>query len=157
MAHYEDSPRGGPPPIDDDLPPERREVAGRLFDIFKRAVSAGAGVIFAPQDAEGKDPKRGGALELPKEVIQYLFGAAENLQEAILKIIGHELRKFLEHVDLGGEIQKILTSTSFEIKTEIRFIPNDQAIGSVSPSVKAKVRARRQKGDKETVVEEDIE
>lgn len=151
MAHYEDT-RNHSFEEEDDAP-ERPEVVGRLVDIFKRAVSAGASVIFASPDQDGKDRK--GPLELPKEAIQYLLSAAEGMQTAILRIIGNEIRKFLEHVDIGNELQKILTSTSFEIKTEIRFIPNDQAV--VSPSVRAKVRAKRQKGDKEDIVaEEDL-
>ena len=146
MAPYDYDQEGAP--AEDS--PDKKELVGRLVDIFKRAISTGAGVIFSPPDAEGKR----GALELPKEVIQFLLGAADNLQESILRIIGAEIRKFLERLDIGGELQKILTSTSFEIKTEIRFIPNDQAV--VSPKIKAKVRAKRQHEDKEVVVEEDL-
>jgi hypothetical protein len=39
---------------------------------------------------------------------------------------------------------------SFEVKTEIRFIPNDEKFGGVEPDVKAKVRVKRGKEDKET-------
>jgi hypothetical protein len=161
MAHYEDNPRHSPPSEEES--PERREVVGRFVDLFKRAVSAGAGAIFSDDDKNNKDSREGregregrerrGAFELPKEVIQYFLGALDGMQESILRIIGNELRKFLEHVDIGGELQKILTSTSFEIKTEIRFIPNDQA---VSPSVKARMRVKRQKEDSETITEQDL-
>ena len=58
------------------------------------------------------------------------------------RIVSREIRIFLENVDFGGEIAKILTSVSFEIKTEIRFIPNDQA---VKPQIKNKVDAKRVK------------
>jgi hypothetical protein len=37
----------------------------------------------------------------------------------------------------------MLTTLSFEVKTEIRFIPNDQKYGGVEPDVKAKVRLKR--------------
>ncbi len=37
----------------------------------------------------------------------------------------------------------MLTSLSFEVKTEIRFIPNDSAV--VKPEVKSTVRARRRR------------
>jgi hypothetical protein len=149
MANYEDPPRGE----HDDDSPERREVVGRLFDIFKRAISTGANVIFSPQDGENKG--KHSTLELPKEVVQYLFSAAGDMREALLRMVGNEIRRWLEALDIGTELQKILTSTSFEIKTEIRFIPNDQALG-VSPSVKAKMRTKRQKDNETSVTEEEL-
>jgi hypothetical protein len=157
MAHYEDKPKT--PHIEDEPESLRGEVVGRFVDIFKKAVSTGASVIFSDKDKDDddkdKDKEKRSRLELPKEILQYLFSTVDGMQEAVLKIIGHEVSKFLEHVDLGGELQKILTSTSFEIKTEIRFIPNDQAV--VSPSIKAKIRAKRNKdGKEEDILEEEV-
>jgi hypothetical protein len=37
----------------------------------------------------------------------------------------------------------MLTMLSFEVKTEIRFIPNDEKYGGVEPDVKARVRLKR--------------
>ena len=62
----------------------------------------------------------------------------------VLRIVGQEVRRFLETVNLSGELQKLLTSLSFEIKTEIRFIPNDAA---VKPDVKNKVTVKRSRED----------
>ena len=53
-----------------------------------------------------------------------------------------EFREFLESARFNEELAKILTQLSFEIRTEIRFIPNDQAL---RPSVKT--RARIKSGD----------
>ena len=82
MANYEDPPRGE----HDDDSPERREVVGRLVDIFKRAISTGANVIFSPQDGENKG--KHSTLELPKEAVQYLFSAAGDMREALLRMVG---------------------------------------------------------------------
>jgi hypothetical protein len=50
----------------------------------------------------------------------------------------------------------MLTMISFEIKTEIRFIPNDKKLGR--PRVKHRVALkRRRKGKEETVAEESSE
>src|SRR5688572_27865716 len=108
MPNYEDLPPRSEPADDDS--PERRKVVGQLFDIFKRAVSAGANVIFSPQDGENKNKHP--TLELPKGVVQYLFSAAGDLTEALLRMIGNEIRQWLEALDIGTELQKILTSTS---------------------------------------------
>ena len=46
------------------------------------------------------------------------------------------------------EIQKVLTSLSFEIRTEIRFIPNDEAVGGVKPDIKVgEMSIKRKKED----------
>ncbi|MFW2390404.1 MAG: hypothetical protein ACN4G0_18860, partial [Polyangiales bacterium] len=48
---------------------------------------------------------------------------------------------FLEATDIAGEFYRALTSLSFEVKTEIRFIPNDA--GGVRPQVKARAVQKR--------------
>ena len=47
--------------------------------------------------------------------------------------------------NLAEELAKALTTLSFEIKTEVRFIPNDSRLGA-SPDVRSRVRVKR-KGD----------
>ena len=49
----------------------------------------------------------------------------------------------IEHTELAEEMKKVLTSLSFEIKTEIRFIPSDTAV--VKPDVKSSVKTRRKR------------
>ena len=65
---------------------------------------------------------------LPKEVVGHVMRHVDQGKDEIVKVVGHQTRKFLEGIDLGHEIQKVLTSVSLEFKTELRFIPNDQAI-----------------------------
>ena len=65
---------------------------------------------------------------LPKEVVGHVMRNVDQGKDEIVKAVGYQTRKFLEGIDLGHEIQKVLTSVSLEFKTELRFIPNDQAI-----------------------------
>ncbi|MCA9524625.1 MAG: hypothetical protein KC609_26845 [Myxococcales bacterium] len=81
------------------------------------------------------------AAVIPKDAVNYLFSQLDNSKNEILRIFARELHQFLEQINLGTELQKILTSVSFEIKTEIRFIPNDESV--LKPTVKAKVRPKR--------------
>ncbi|HMG21525.1 MAG TPA: hypothetical protein VK607_09425, partial [Kofleriaceae bacterium] len=55
-----------------------------------------------------------------------------------------ETREFLANLNVSEEIAKILTTLSFEIKTEIRFIPNSDRFVGAEPDVKASVRLKRQ-------------
>jgi hypothetical protein len=56
-------------------------------------------------------------------------------------VVAREVREFLQATDLASEMRKALTSLSFQINTEIRFVPNDS--GGVKPEVKSKVTPRR--------------
>ena len=50
----------------------------------------------------------------------------------------------MEHTNLADELAKMLTTLSFEIKTEVRFIPNDARPGvRPIPDVRSKVNVKR--------------
>lgn len=93
-----------------------------------------------------------GDKNIPKELAGFLLGQIDATRRGILRIVSNEIKVFLENVDFGGELAKILTTLSFEVRTEIRFIPNDERL---KPSVKNTVRVKREKrGDGEPEPEE---
>jgi len=61
----------------------------------------------------------------------------------VFDVIARETREFLANLNVSEEIAKILTTLSFEIKTEIRFIPNSERFIGAEPDVKASVRLKR--------------
>ena len=81
-----------------------------------------------------------GDKNIPKELAGFLLGQIDATRRGILRIVSNEIRIFLENVDFGGELAKILTTLSFEVRTEIRFIPNDERL---KPSIKNTVRVKR--------------
>jgi hypothetical protein len=136
---------------DDDTPPDngaaadaprdeeprdkqhRGRLEGFIPDIVKRTFYAGLGAVFTTEEGIRKIASD---LKLPKDVANYLIQSAAASKDELFRVVGKELRGFLETVNISGELQKLLTSLSFEIKTEIRFIPNDEAIAGVKPDVK---------------------
>lgn len=80
---------------------------------------------------------------VPKEIAGYVFSQIDDTKNATVRVVAREVREFLEAADLATELQKALTKLSFEIRTEIRFIPNDS--GGIKPEVKAAVAPRRDK------------
>src|SRR5437763_17093728 len=88
-------------------------------------------------------------LRLPKDVANYLMQQAASSNDELFRVVGKEMRGFLETVNISGELQKLLTSLSFEIKTEIRFIPNDEAVAGLKPEVKVGRMTFRRKKDKD--------
>jgi hypothetical protein len=124
---------------DDDSgrPEDQEEKRGRLEqfipEIVKRTFYAGLGAVFTTEEGIRKMAHD---FQLPKDVANYLVQQAGASKDELFRILAKELRGFLESVNLSGELQKLLTSLSFEVKTEIRFIPNDEAVGGVKPYIK---------------------
>jgi len=122
----------------DDVPPEEasrilKGLEGLIPDVVKRTMS---NVLWSDDGVRSLLTEK----NLPKEVVGYVLGQVDATRRGILRIVSKEIRVFLENMDFGGEIAKILTTLSFEIRTEIRFIPNEER---VVPSVRNSVRVRR--------------
>ncbi len=130
---------------------ERRWSEGVLRDALRKAVEkgieAGVGTLRSADSA-----LRGVTLDgkLPKELIGYVFASVDETKNALVRGVAKEVRDFLEATDIEGEFYRALTSLSFEVKTEIRFIPNDA--GGLRPQVRARAvqRRKRRKGVVET-------
>jgi len=76
-----------------------------------------------------------GELKLPKEIANHILSQIDETKHAALAVIAKETRLFLEKTNIGDELAKALTQVAFEIRTEVRFVPNDKATGVV-PKVK---------------------
>ena len=126
MISDDDEPESGP-----DEPEKvdgRRRFEGAISNAIKRAVEkaveSGMGRL-----AEGPE-KIGhlmGEMKLPKEVLSYLYTQIDDNKTGLYRVMAKEIRDVLEHTELADVLTNVLTRLSFEIKTEIRFVPNDAA------------------------------
>ena len=126
----------------------RQRLEHLVPELVKKTFAAGMGAAFSTEEGIRKIARQ---VSLP-DVAGYIASSADGAKDKVWEIIARETREFLSTLNLTEEIAKILTTLSFEIKTEIRFIPNsDRMIGS-EPDVKASVRLKRNdsgdKGDK---------
>lgn len=114
-------------------------------ELVRKTFTAGLGAVYSTEEGIRKIAKD---INLP-DVAGYLASSADATKDRVMEVVARETREFLEHINFSEEIAKLLTTLSFEIKTEIRFIPNsDRFIGS-EPDVKASVRLKRaEDGDK---------
>lgn len=129
----------------------RKAVEGFVPDIFKRSLTSGIGSLFMSDDGLRSlvaDKK------LPKEAVGYLIGQADATKREFMRIVSREIREFLETMDFGGELTKILTSISFEIRTEVRFIPNDAA---VKPNMRNRVKVKKTRKNEDGEEVEEVE
>jgi len=152
MSNDEERPSRFPPPDPDqdplpgvgeaegerpkDASERRRRLEGLIGEAFRRAVERGmeAGVGTLKMADKLRDAVDD--VPLPKEMAGYVFSQIDDTKNVLVRVVAREVREFLDATDVANELQRALTSLSFEIKTEVRFIPNDS--GGVRPSVKAK-------------------
>jgi len=88
-----------------------------------------------------------GELRLPKEILAVIFAQLDETKNGLYRVFAKEMRDFLEHTNFSDEIARVLTTLSFEIKTEVRFVPNDSRLGA-TPDIRARVRVKKADSDK---------
>jgi len=118
----------------------RHRVESWVPELVKKAVAAGVGAVFTTEESIRRLTKE---MPMPKEVAGYLVNTASSTKDELFRVVAREIREFLSSVNLSEEVAKMLTTLSFEIKTEIRFIPNAEKYTGVEPDVKARVRLKR--------------
>ena len=124
-------------PEDDGL---RRRLEQFIPDIVRRTILGGIGAVFTSEEAIRK---LAGEVTLPKDVVSFLLQSANNSKDEVLRVVAKEVRSFLESANLSHELAKLLTQLSLELKTEVRFIPNDEAVGGVKPDMKRSMTLKR--------------
>ncbi len=119
---------------------ERRILERIVPEIIKRMVEAGYEKI-----SEGPENVRKVArdLKLPKEALGVIFAQLEETKNGLYRAVAREVRDFLENTNVSEELTRALTSLSFEIKTEVRFIPNDSRSRPPVPDVRSRVSVKR--------------
>ncbi|MEO7113304.1 MAG: hypothetical protein ABI183_22890 [Polyangiaceae bacterium] len=109
---------------DGDGDDKRRRLEGVIPELIRRAVVAG---VEKATEAPDSIKHLVGDLKLPKEIAHYLFAQVDETKNGLFRVVAKEMRDFLEHTNLSGEMTKMLTSLKFEVSTTIRFRPNDGA------------------------------
>jgi hypothetical protein len=134
-----------PPSPKDHDEPERDEsrVERALREVVRKVIEAGYERL-----SEGPENVRHlmSELKLPKETLGALFGTLDDTKNGLYRVVAREVRDFLEHSNLAEDIVRGLTALSFEIKTEVRFIPNDARPNRPTPDVRSKVSVKRGSG-----------
>jgi hypothetical protein len=126
----------------------RRRLDSVIPELIKRAVEIGVEkAVEAPENLK----EYVGGLKLPREMAGYILAQVEETKNGLFRVVAKEIRDFLEHTNIGSEMQKALTTVQFEINTTIRFKPNDAVGGAEGepvkmpkPEVKADVTLKRE-------------
>ena len=123
----------------DDPEVDRRPLERIVPEIVKRIIEAGLEKI-----SEGPENVRKvmADLKLPKEALGAIFGQLDETKSGIYRVVAREVREVLERTNFADELTRALTAVSFEIRTSVRFVPND-AGDRPSPEVRHKVSVKK--------------
>lgn len=96
-------------------------VEGFIPELVRKAVERSVQAVL--QSEEGM---RGVVSALmPREVLSNVVQQLDGAKRDVVTAVGRELQTFLQNLNVGEELTKILTSVRFEINTSVRFIPNE--------------------------------
>jgi hypothetical protein len=115
--------------------------------LIKRALETGLEKLAeAPENARNLLNE----MKLPKEVLSLILSQLDETKNGLYRVVARETRDFLQQTNIAEEVARVLTTLSFEVKTEVRFIPNDSRLGA-SPDVRSRVRVKKAENDRRSV------
>jgi hypothetical protein len=118
---------------------DRRPLERIVPEIVKRILEAGFEKL-----SEGPENVRKvvGALDLPKEALAAILSQLDETKSGLYRVVAREVREMLERTNFADDLVRALTAVSFEIRTSVRFVPND-AGDRATPEVRHKVAVRK--------------
>jgi len=76
-------------------------------------------------DAAAAAAAASGLADFVRRAVSASVGVAAKSKDDIMRAAGTEMRSWLEHLNLNEELAKALARLVIEVKTEVRFRPND--------------------------------
>jgi hypothetical protein len=114
--------------------------------VIKRVLETGLEKLAeAPENARNLVNE----MKLPKEILSLLLSQLDETKSGLYRVVARETRDFLQQTNIAEEVARVLTTLSFEVKTEVRFIPNDSRLGA-TPDVRSRVRVKKADGDRKS-------
>ena len=115
---------------------------GLLPEFVRRAVERSVDVLLNADD----DTRKMVAALVPRELLQSITQQVDVAKRDAVAMVGREMQTFLQNLNVGDELRKVLTSVSFEITTQVRFVPNED--GTLRSEVKTAARPAVVRGGK---------
>lgn len=113
-------------------------------DLVRKAVLSGLGAMVMTEEGLGK---LAGQLKLPKEVLGTVLAKADETKAEFSRVLGEEIRRFLNSELMRQEVLKMLGEMTIEIRAEVRLRPDPEAKGNLVPKVELTDTSVR-RGDK---------
>jgi hypothetical protein len=110
--------------------PRDPEEGGFIPDMIRRTIERSVNAVLHSED----ERRRFFSALLPRDFMNNVAAQVDSTKRDAVAMIGREMQQFLQQLNVGDEIKKILTSVSFEVATTVRFVPNDE--GGLKPEIK---------------------
>jgi hypothetical protein len=118
-------------------PPEGGRLESLVSETLRRLLEAGLGRL-ADQPEQLK--QRLAEMKIPREAWAAILSQLDDKKSGLYRLLAKEIRDFLENTNFAADLAKALTTLSFEIKTEVRFVPSD---AGAKPKVSSSVRVKQ--------------
>lgn len=123
----------------DESEVDRSRLERILPEIVKSIIEAGLEKLSeAPENVR----KVARDLKLPKEALGAVLSQLDETKSGLYRVVAREVREVLERTNFADELTRALTALSFEIRTSVRFVPNE-AGDRATPEVRHKVSVKK--------------
>ena len=102
------------------------------------AVAEGVGALFMSEELVKRVMEE---LRVPRELLASVLAHTSQARRGVSEIVRNEVRKFLESAVFSEQLQKLLTSMIFEVRTEIRLVPAKD--GKLAAKRRSSVKVKR--------------
>jgi len=90
----------------------------RLTGLMKKVLIGGISTMFVTQEKAREVLKD---LKVPKDLLEGLLSNASRTKEDLLNLVGNEVTKILDRIDIAEEGRKFLAQHKIKLSAEINF------------------------------------
>lgn len=110
---------------------DNKDKDGRLGEIFKKVITTGVSAAFMTEESVRALLKD---VPLPKDIVGGLLENARNTKTEFVTGVKNELKSYLDKIDIGKEIDKLVEKYDFEVKATISLKKKKKGSGEKSES-----------------------
>lgn len=119
---------------------DRGPRLGGVQDAVRRMLVAGVGTLFMTEEGIRSLVKE---LKLPKEALGFVLAQADKTKTEVTRVVGSELRKFLESTRLREDLLELLGQLTLEVNAEIQIRRRRSGEPGVIPRVAVRTRSAK--------------
>jgi hypothetical protein len=93
-----------------DREPREAEEGGFIPEMIRRTVERSVNAVLHSED----ERRRFFSSLLPRDFLNNVAAQVDSTKREAVAMIGREMQQFLQNLNVGDELKKILTSVSFE-------------------------------------------
>lgn len=122
---------------------EENQERGIVSELIRKLAVAGLGAAVLTEEGLRQ---LAGQLRLPKDLLSGVLSQADKTKEELARIIGEEVRAFLNSELAREGMAKLLKDMKLEVKAEIQLVPRQKPAPQEKPPPPVKKASPRRRG-----------